>query len=90
MPWNTPLPHVYAARRKHGEKCDCTDDIDDRDERGGSVKSRGKSLPGSRHSSLMAQTSSIPVKANAMFDQKLTVSQFQTAGCLPGEMGCLP
>ena len=37
---------------------------------------RGSVLRGSRTSSLMAETSSSPVKAKAICDQKLTVSQF--------------
>ena len=49
---------------------------------------RGKVRLGSRTSSLMAETSSSPVNANAICDQKLTVSQFQ-AGSMFWNVKCV-
>ena len=43
---------------------------------------RGSVRRGSRTSSLMAETSSRPVKAKAICDQKLTVSQFHVGSML--------
>jgi hypothetical protein len=49
---------------------------------------RGSVRRGSRTSALIAETSSSPVNANAICDQKLTVSQFHT-GRMFAQVNCV-
>src|SRR5882762_9435802 len=49
---------------------------------------RGRVRLGSRISPLIAETSSSPVNANAICDQKFTVSQFQV-GIMPATVKCV-
>ena len=49
---------------------------------------RGSVRRGSRTSSLIADTSSSPVKAKAICDQKFTVSQFQV-GIMLAQVKCV-